>query len=40
MPRIDSLFNVFAKANHVPGIAYGILIDGQLVHTGTAGLRG
>ena len=39
MPRIDSLFNAFAKANHVPGIAYGILIDGRLVHTGTAGLR-
>src|SRR5688572_24788601 len=39
MPRIDSLFSAFAKENHVPGIAYGILIDGQLVHTGTSGLR-
>jgi CubicO group peptidase (beta-lactamase class C family) len=39
LPAIDSLFSAFQAANHVPGIAYGILIDGQLVHTGTAGLR-
>jgi CubicO group peptidase (beta-lactamase class C family) len=39
LPAIDSLFSAFQKANHVPGIAYGVLIDGQLVHTGTAGLR-
>jgi CubicO group peptidase (beta-lactamase class C family) len=38
-PAIDSLFRAFAKANHVPGIAYGVLIDGALAHTGTAGLR-
>ena len=39
MPGIDSLFRAFASSNHVPGIAYGILIDGQLVHRGTAGVR-
>src|SRR5688572_31705962 len=39
LPAIDSLFSAFATANHVPGIAYGVLIDGQLVHRGTAGLR-
>lgn len=39
MPQIDSLFASFARTNRVPGIAYGVLIDGQLVHTGTAGLR-
>jgi CubicO group peptidase (beta-lactamase class C family) len=38
-PAIDSLFSAFARSNRVPGIAYGVLIDGQLVHTGTAGLR-
>lgn len=38
-PAIDSLFRAFARGNRVPGIAYGVLIDGQLVHTGTAGLR-
>ena len=36
---IDALFSTFAKANHVPGIAYGIIIDGKLAHAGTAGLR-
>jgi len=39
LPAIDSLFNAFAESNKVPGIAYGVLIDGRLVHTGTAGLR-
>jgi CubicO group peptidase (beta-lactamase class C family) len=38
-PAIDSLFSAFATANHVPGIAYGVLIDGKLVHARTAGLR-
>lgn len=39
LPEVDSLFSAFQMANHVPGIAYGVLIDGQLVHTATAGLR-
>jgi len=39
LPGIDSLFNAFARNGRVPGIAYGVLIDGQLVHTGTAGMR-
>jgi CubicO group peptidase (beta-lactamase class C family) len=38
-PTVDSLFSAFAKANHVPGIAYGVIIDGKLAHTGTSGLR-
>lgn len=39
LPEIDRLFSAFAERNHVPGIAYGILIDGQLVHMGAAGVR-
>ena len=39
LPAIDSLFKAFAASNKVPGIAYGILIDGKLVHAGTVGLR-
>jgi CubicO group peptidase (beta-lactamase class C family) len=39
LPEIDALFSAFAKANHVPGIAWGVIIDGKLSHTGTAGLR-
>jgi CubicO group peptidase (beta-lactamase class C family) len=38
-PEIDRLFSAFAERGHVPGITYGILIDGQLVHTGRAGVR-
>src|SRR5688572_425627 len=39
MPVIDSLFRAFARQNRVPGIAYGVLIDGRLVHRGVAGVR-
>jgi CubicO group peptidase (beta-lactamase class C family) len=38
-PAIDSLFSAFARNSHVPGIAYGVLVDGKLVHARTAGLR-
>ena len=38
-PAIDSLFQAFAQQNRVPGIAYGVLIDGRLVHRGVAGVR-
>jgi CubicO group peptidase (beta-lactamase class C family) len=38
-PEIDRIFREFADRAHVPGIAYGILIDGDLVHTGAAGTR-
>lgn len=38
-PEIDRLFAAFAQNNRVPGIAYGILIDGQLLHTGFPGVR-
>ena len=38
-PGIDSLMRAFAARTHVPGIAYGIVIDGHLVHAGAAGLR-
>jgi CubicO group peptidase (beta-lactamase class C family) len=39
LPEVDSLFKAFQRDNRVPGIAYGVLIDGRLVHTGTSGLR-
>jgi CubicO group peptidase (beta-lactamase class C family) len=38
-PEIDRIAREFANAQHVPGIAYGVLIDGELVHSGTAGVR-
>ena len=38
-PDIDRLFRAFAERSRVPGIAYGILIDGRLAHFGAAGYR-
>ncbi|MBB4634206.1 serine hydrolase domain-containing protein [Longimicrobium terrae] len=38
-PAIDSLMAAFAERSRVPGIAYGIVIDGRLTHVGTAGVR-
>jgi CubicO group peptidase (beta-lactamase class C family) len=38
-PEIDRLFQDFAARFHVPGIAYGIVIDDDLAHTGVVGVR-
>ncbi|HEU4584290.1 MAG TPA: serine hydrolase domain-containing protein [Gemmatimonadaceae bacterium] len=38
-PEIDSLMRAFAERSKVPGIAYGIVVDGKLAHAGTAGYR-
>ena len=37
--EIDRLFADFAQAGHVPGAAWGIVIDGELAHSGAAGVR-
>ena len=36
---IDRLFADFIKASHVPGAAWGVIIDGELAHSGAAGVR-
>lgn len=38
-PEIDRIFTDYAAAAHVPGIAWGVVVDGALVHRGAAGLR-
>ncbi|MEO8448478.1 MAG: serine hydrolase domain-containing protein [Gemmatimonadota bacterium] len=38
-PEIDRVMSGFAERSHVPGIAYGIIVDGKLVHRGTVGFR-
>ena len=38
-PEIDRMMKGFAERQNVPGIAYGIVVDGRVVHVGTAGLR-
>jgi CubicO group peptidase (beta-lactamase class C family) len=38
-PEIDRTMQEFVTKNHVPGGAWGVVIDGELAHTGTAGFR-
>lgn len=38
LPDIDRLFTAFADRSRVPGIAYGVLIDGQIAHMGASGV--
>jgi CubicO group peptidase (beta-lactamase class C family) len=38
-PAVDARMRAFAERTHVPGIAYGLVIDGRLAHVGVAGLR-
>jgi CubicO group peptidase (beta-lactamase class C family) len=39
MPAIDSLITRFAQRDHIPGAAWGVIIDGRLVHAGVTGYR-
>jgi CubicO group peptidase (beta-lactamase class C family) len=36
-PFIDKIFTEHAKQNHIPGLAYGIVVDGKLAITGNYG---
>ncbi|HLV24964.1 MAG TPA: serine hydrolase domain-containing protein [Gemmatimonadales bacterium] len=36
---IDSLFRAFATREHIPGAAWGIVVDDRLAHLGVAGYR-
>ena len=38
-PQIDKLVGDFMARTHVPGAAWGIVIDGELAHVGVAGYR-
>jgi CubicO group peptidase (beta-lactamase class C family) len=37
--EVDRLFADFVSTSHVPGAAWGIVIDGELAHSGVAGVR-
>lgn len=38
-PQVDRLLRDFAARREAPGFAYGIVVDGELVHVGTGGYR-
>ena len=37
--EIDRRFSQFATQQHIPGAAWGIIVDGRLVHVGVTGFR-
>ena len=39
MPEIDRLFRAYAAEKKVPGMIWGVVIDGQLAHVASAGVR-
>jgi CubicO group peptidase (beta-lactamase class C family) len=39
MPDIDGVFRDYAAARRIPGMVWGIVIDGQLVHVGASGVQ-
>jgi len=39
LPAIDQIFREFAEREHIPGAAWGIIIDGKLAHVGVTGVR-
>lgn len=38
-PPIDEIFRRYAADRHIPGMVWGIVIDGQLAHVGTFGVQ-
>jgi CubicO group peptidase (beta-lactamase class C family) len=38
-PEVDRLVREFLEREHVPGAAWGIVVDGKVAHIGTAGFR-
>lgn len=37
LPAIDKVFKDYAEKNHFPGIVYGLVVDGKLIHTSSTG---
>ena len=38
-PSIDQSFRAFTAREHIPGAAWGVIVDGKLVHVGVVGYR-
>ncbi len=39
LPAVDSLFRAFAERTRTPAIAYGVIVDGRLLHVAATGVR-
>lgn len=33
LPQLDALYRDYAAARHLPGMVYGVVVDGKLIHT-------
>ena len=38
-PAVDEIFRRYAADKHIPGMVWGVVIDGQLAHVGTFGVQ-
>src|ERR1700727_2483694 len=38
-PTVDEIFRGYAADKHIPGMVWGIVIDGQLAHVGSFGVQ-
>lgn len=38
-PRVDAIFQAYFQQKRLPGLSYGIIIDGELAHSGSIGYR-
>ena len=39
MPEVDQIFRAYLAEQKIPGMVWGVVIDGRLAHVGTAGVR-
>ena len=37
-PAVEQMFRDYAEERHMPGFAYGVVLDGELVYSGAFGL--
>jgi CubicO group peptidase (beta-lactamase class C family) len=37
LPEVDKTFEEFAQTEHVPGLVYGVILDGKLIHSRALG---
>jgi CubicO group peptidase (beta-lactamase class C family) len=38
LPEIDQWFSTFSESEHLPGLVYGVVVDGELIHHSELGL--
>lgn len=37
LPEIDAIYRKWMTDNHIPGLSYGVVVDGKLIYTGSEG---